>query len=173
MENAEPSRITATALFSSVLHQVSFEREGEPVALSSYDIPMTFAQPNNEPRVEKVLLDPTYFEPAPPSSDPDDFTVRMRVDVAESDTPYSSFSLCSWEQGKTTAECAVEDDGGVFTILVLSRGQTLQTSSFVIRLSASQDHHGFYIGIDEEGEPDSAILVRTKAGDVNVPILFD
>lgn len=168
IEHPDPTQVTATALFSSVLKNVTFEREGEPIALQTYDIPLKFAQPNNQPRITKVLLDPTYIEPTSDGSDPDDFTFSMRVKVADDQTTYSSFALAKWQSGKTTAQCSIEDDGGAFTLVVLARGATLAQSKFAISVPAD----GFYIGTNEGGEPDSAILVRGNGAAVNVPIAF-
>lgn len=165
------SSIDASIAFDSSLKQVRFEREGEAVVLSNYSVPATFAQPNGEPRILKVLLDPRYIEPLP-NAQAADFTVRMQVRAKGSSQPLSSVGLCRWQRLKTVANCNLEDDGGTFQVVVMRRGKTLKRSHFALRIARLGETDGIYIGRSTT-EPDASILVRSATSKpATVSIVF-
>lgn len=162
---ASGESVKANGDFSRALGKLRFEREGYPVELASYEIPLKFVDPSERSSIYRILLDVSYDPPADP-----DFFVVSSVKVQGAAKVLSETALCNWNDVKTVADCQVENDGGRFRILTKKRGKSLKESEFALRIAPLGGYKGFRVGADE-AEPDATVYVSLmRSRPVDIPI---
>src|SRR5262245_534195 len=127
------------------LAQLTFSRNGTPIAFTEHRIYLNFKDPRGNGEIEKILLDPQY---RPGDASNADFWVETTITSPVSNKKVSETALCYWNNDKSIAVGSIEDDGGRLAIVTESVTDELKTSRFSFLVVPMSGYSGFRIAQD-------------------------
>jgi hypothetical protein len=164
--------IKASTDLGPFLSQLKFTDDGKAFRPANAKVPLSFSDPRKKNEIERILIDPTYH---PAQTDPAnaDFWLQTSFLSPKTKKWRSETALCNWNADKSVADCAIEDDGGHFNVVVKSRAVTVGESHLVLEIAQIGGYKGFRVGSYEsptQGIVDAIMVEISGSAPVDAPI---